>query len=681
MPANFCLLPEISLKFKQALKDGTINPEKMAEMSSVERHDFLAGIVGKNHAKAVNSLFEAKILLKNQKQGYLTWAKQVSGISPATRRDIVTKIERMQNVLDPADSKQFMQDLTATRLGVNVTETEARTIADLSRKVSDMEALRKPDKTFPTKENRLNYGRAVEDLTDYVAELKKDADKIKLRDIKRLPVSGGLLGKFVSKTAGNLKSLSASLDNSAIFRQGWKIMLTDPEVWAKNAAQTFATAAKTVGGKNVLREVNADIISRPNYDRMVRAKLAIKNPEEAFPESLAEKVPALGRLYKASEAAFTGFQYKNRADVFDKYLEIAKKGGVDIDDKQQLEAIGKLVNSLTGRGNLGKAEAMATDFNNIFFSPRFLKSNFDTLTAHQLQKDVTPFVRKKAATNLLRIVGGTAGVLFAANQLMPGSVEVDPRSSDFGKIKVGDTRFDVTGGMGSILTLAARLLPSYSDKFDSRYFGIPGTEGWSPKSKSTGGSFTDLVSGSFGSKSWDQVALDFFMNKLSPAAGSVVRSFEGKDYSGNDTNLINEAAKASLPISFHTFNDLKENPNAAPLLLSMILDGLGVGANTYSLEKKDSWRDATSEELVQFKRQVGETKFKEANKKFDDMYNSFESKISRDADFIKLSDDEKKSALNSEEESYKKKVLKSYGFEYKAAKRDRKKINSILDRY
>lgn len=664
MPANFCLLPETTLKFKQALKNGTINPEKMANMSSVERRDFLAGIVGKNHAKAVNSLFESKILLKNQKQGYLTWAKQVSGISPAARRDIVRKIERMQTILDPADSKQFMEDLTATRLGVDVTETEAKTIADLSKKVSDTEALRRPDKTFPTKEDRLNYGRAVEDLTDYVSELKINADKIKGSDLRRLPVKPGLLGKFVSRAAGNLKSLSASLDNSSIFRQGWKVMLTDPEVWAKNAVQTFATAAKTVGGKNVLREVNADIISRPNYDRMIRAKLAIKDPEEAFPESLMGKVPALGRLYKASEAAFTGFQYKNRADVFDKYLEIAKKGGVDIDDTEQLRAIGKLINSLTGRGSLGKAEPMATGFNNLFFSPRFLKANYDTLTMHSLglESGMTPFARKKAATNLVKIIGGTAAVLATANALAPGSVELDPRSTDFGKIRIGDTRFDVSGGMSSIVVLAARLISKESKS-------------------STSGDISKLNSDEFGSKTWDQVALDFFTNKLSPAAAGVVKGYEGRDFNGNDTNVAQELIKSTLPISFSTFMELQSNPKAAPVLQSMIADGLGIGANTYSSMKEDSWKRSTNEELQAFKSSVGDDKFKEANKKFDDQYNEFTMNVERDPEFKSFTDKEKKSVLSGKDTELKKQIFKEYGFKYDTPKRDRTKIKSLLDRF
>lgn len=647
MPANFCLLPETVAKFKQALKDGTIQPEKLAEMSSQERRDFFEGIVGKNHAKAVNAEFESKILLKNQKQGYINWAKNVAGITPATRRDIVKRIENMNKVLDPEDGKQFMEDLTARRLGIDVSEDEAKAIADLSKNVSDAESLKKADGTFPSKEDRMKYGYAVEDLTDFVSNLKTETEKINLRTIKNSDAAGrvGLIGKFTGKTAGNLKSLQASLDNSAIFRQGWKVMFTDPKIWAKNAADTFRTIARTMGGKNVLREVNADIISRPNYDRMVRAKLAIKDPEEAFPESLAEKVPFLRRLYKSSEAAFTAFQYKNRADVFDKYLEIAKQGGVDINDRKQLEAIGRLVNSLTGRGDLGKLEPIASGVNSYFFSPRFVKANWDTLTAHQLQKDVTPFVRKKAATNLAQIVAGTASVLATAKVLLPGSVETDPKSSDFGKIRVGDTRFDVTGGMGSIVTLAMRLITQ--------------------SSKSTSGVVTKLNTGEYGSQTTLDLLKDFLANKTSPAVNIGYKLGTGTDFRGEKVDRSQSVIESLLPIGVQTGKETLSNPNSAPFLMTMLADGLGIGANTYSASgdaNKASWEGSTSKDLKEFKSKVGDKEFKKAAREFDTSYNAWLSEVVKKDTYNRLSDDDKRSLMTKKKAALKKSIFGLYAF-------------------
>ena len=44
--ATFCLLKPHADKFRQALRDGTINPDNMADMSSKERHKFFADLLG-----------------------------------------------------------------------------------------------------------------------------------------------------------------------------------------------------------------------------------------------------------------------------------------------------------------------------------------------------------------------------------------------------------------------------------------------------------------------------------------------------------------------------------------------------------------------------------------------------------------------------------------------------------
>jgi len=642
-------MPETITKFKQGLVSGEIDPAKLSQMSSQERNDLFSKYVGSSNAKAVNAAFESKLLLKNQKQGMITWAKQVSGINPAARRDIIKRIENMQTILDPVDEKQFMRDLTQTRLGINVSEQEAKKIADLSKKVSDLEAMRKADKTFESNDIRLEYGRAVEDLTSYVSDLKINSEKVKLGDIKN---PGPLLGRVVDKTAGNLKSLSASLDNSSIFRQGWKTLITNPNIWRKNAAQTFITAAKTVGGKNVMREVNADIISRPTYDKMVKAKLAIKNPEEAFPESLAEKVPAIGRLYKASESAYTGFVYKTRADVFDKYLKVAEKAGVDIESKEQLEAIGKLVNSLTGRGNVGKLEPISTTLNNVFFSPRFLKSNIDTLTAHALDKGITPFARKQAAINLAKIISATAGILATADAVLPGSVEWDPRSTDFGKIRVKDTRYDVTGGMGSIAVLAARLIKQESKS-------------------SSSGKITKIDSGEIGSKSSSDTVFDFFMNKLSPASSLIVKLKEGRDFRGEEISPLKAAGQVVTPIGLQNAQENFTNPNAANPMVSLILDGLGISASTYSPSggSESSWQKSDAKKIKAFKEAVGEDKFKEAGDLFDSKYNEWIGRMVKDQRYKALSDDAKASLISKKKAAIEKEIFSNNNFKYKAAKK------------
>ena len=62
----YCLTADMKIKFKRALKDGTINPASLSAMTSQERHDFLSKYVGEENAQQTNALFESKLLLKNQ---------------------------------------------------------------------------------------------------------------------------------------------------------------------------------------------------------------------------------------------------------------------------------------------------------------------------------------------------------------------------------------------------------------------------------------------------------------------------------------------------------------------------------------------------------------------------------------------------------------------------------------
>jgi hypothetical protein len=555
-----CLPKDLTEKFLNALKDGTIDPAKLSESSSADRHAIFEKIVGKEHAGDVNAQFESKLLLKNQQAGMITWAKSIGGMKPETLRTILAKVEKMDTILNPTDLKSYLADFAAKRLGIDVTIEEAKQISDLAKTATDAKA------AIQSGGDRLDYGRAKVAFDNYVSELKNSHNPSFISKIK-----GGEVGNVVSDIAGASKGLKASFDDSAVFRQGWKTMFTNPTIWGKNALQSFSDLIRQFGQKPVMDELQADIQSRPTYDLMQKAKLDTGTTEEQFPSHIVEKLPLLGRMYKASESAYTGFVYRMRADIFDKYLNIAKTAGIDITDKVQLESIGKLVNSLTGRGYLGKAELVAGPINNIFFSPRFLKSNLDFLTAHQLQKGVTPFVRQQAAINLVIVIAGTASVLAIANVIKPGSVETDPRSSNFGKIKVGGTTFDVSGGMASVVVLASRLIPAL--------WGQGATK------SSTTGKITPLNSGKFGAQTGMDVIYNFAEGKLSPISGIARDILKGQDFNYNKPTLLNETNQLLTPLPITNAVQLYQAKDA-PTLAGIIADAMGISVNPPNPPKK-----------------------------------------------------------------------------------------------
>lgn len=611
--ANFCL-PKISTdKFLKALADGTITPEKMADMSSAERREVFTKLVGEDQAKDVNALLESKLLLKDQQTGLINWAERVSGLSEETRRDIISRIERMTNVLQPGEEEQFLADLAAKRLGTEVTREEAANVTKGVKAVQDAKSKWDSKKAEadlakdPTNKNagwtneddRLKYGLQLEGFQKYIQDLKlKNKEGGFLHTLKHP-------GEWYSAVAGTTKSILSSFDNSYFGRQGIKTLYTNPGIWGNAFLKSWGDIGKEVFGKGNLshgidatQTIKADIFSRPNALNGKYKAMGVDlglDSEEAFPSTLQEKIPVLGRLFRASEAAYNGAALRMRADLADKLINQAEKFGVNMKDKKEAAPVGDLINSLTGRGKVALPDSgplSAKNVNNTFFSIKYLKSNFDVLlnglrSPAEMALDKitgktrTPseiFVRRKAATNLLKITAATAGILYTANKLWPGSVNFDPRSTNFGKIKIDNHTIDITGGLGSIATLAARITPTeHNGKW-----GL-----WSQNQK---GIWSQLNDPKYGAQDGLDVINSFFEGKLSPIAGAARDVLTGQDYNGDKIGINTNSAKIEAenlltPLPIGDYTQLQE-PNKGTAFGLMLLDEVGLSPTTITTPKK-----------------------------------------------------------------------------------------------
>ena len=124
-------------------------------------------------------------------------------------------------------------------------------------------------------------------------------------------------------------------------------------------------------------------------------------------------------------------------------LEIANNVGGATD--QQLDAIAAYINYTTGRGSLGKAEGAAPLLNGLLFSPRLAISRFQVPLSLLTR---APNVRKKIAMDLVKTAGGISLFLWLADNSPGGHIDVTANrfSSDFGKMRIGKTRFDFGAG-------------------------------------------------------------------------------------------------------------------------------------------------------------------------------------------------------------------------------------------
>ncbi len=102
---------------------------------------------------------------------------------------------------------------------------------------------------------------------------------------------------------------------------------------------------------------------------------------------------------------------------------------------------------------------------------------------------------------------------------------------------------------------------------------------WGQWTKSPSGEFTNLSSGEFGKKTGLDIFNDFWQGKLSPVAGVFRDKLAGQNYSGEVPNVGNVTTGLVTPLPLQNFQKLMKDPdsNAASILGSMILDGLGFG--------------------------------------------------------------------------------------------------------
>lgn len=567
-------------------------------------------------------------------------------------------------------------DLPAT-----ISKEEAGRVTDLAKKLEKEKQL-----VLDGKGDKAAYGKAKVEFDNYVAERIASVKPKLAEEIKK----ASFYRRTASKAAGFTKSMVATLDNSVIGRQGWKTLMTSPKTWAKNSLKSFEDMVRTYKGKEVLDEVHANVVSRDNalngmYKEMGLDVYGAKKNfnEEAFPVSFADvkgkiKSTKVGKLIpnregklsfrplKSSEVAFSAWQQRTRADLADQYLEIAAKQGVDLTDKKQLKAIGRMVNSLTSRGELPKnMERAAEGFNRVFFAPRLVKSHIDVLGGHIITgAGGSNFVRKQAAKNLLKISVGSALALQLASAATGGKIETDPRSSNFGKLQVGDTRFDFTGGMAGLLTLGFRVLPV-----------IPGVPGDPSTKSSVTGEVKPLNSGEYGAKTTLDVLLDFTENKLSPVARTLVDQLEGKNFEGEKPTPQNVAKSLTIPLIVQNYGDLKKTRNPANTAAVMIAEYLGLSTNTYGLSS--NWNANNSKRVNGFKSKVSKEKFEKANEDFNRQFADWYDKVSANKKFWALPMDKRESLVTSKKNSLTDSVLKDYGYEYKQQRSSSRQLETI----
>ena len=357
------------------------------------------------------------------------------------------------------------------------------------------------------------------------------------------------------------RAIMASADMSAPLRQG-VFLIGRPKQWIPAFRNMFKYAFKEKAYEGLMN----DLSKRPTYNAMKQSGLSftsigksLAGREEKFMSNVAEKIPVLGHVVRGSNRAYTGFLNKLRADVFDDMVISAQKQGLKIEGKL-IKDISSFINAATGRGKLpGALERSAVALNTVFFSPRLLASRVNLLNPVFYTR-LEPFARKEALKSLLTF-SGTATSIMTLAKMGGANVGADPRSADFGKIRVGNTRYDILGGFQQYLRLASQLI---TGEHISSTTGVKTTvgEGYKPLTRV----------GILGR---------FLETKEAPVVSFAMGLAKGFNNLGKPFNVVQEATQRFIPMVAQDMYDLYKERGLEGVAMGVPAI-FGTGLQTYS---------------------------------------------------------------------------------------------------
>ena len=369
------------------------------------------------------------------------------------------------------------------------------------------------------------------------------------------------------------RRILSSFDQSFIGRQGWFLLAGHPI----RAVRTLKTQLKAWRSPHEAYKAEQEISTRENaknayYSRgdleFTSTEGGMVKGEEPFATKTTELSKVVGSIpgIKASERSFTSGANFTRADGFDALVKTMARTGSPTD--VELKAIGNFINIASGRAQLGSGRlAMATEFlSTVFWSPKLFISRFQLLAG-------VPFyhgswrTRKLIAGEYARFLIGQ-GIVIAFAIAAGATVEKDPRSSDFGKLKIGDTRIDPMAGLAQATTFLARVGTGKTKTQRGRIEKLRGDK------RAFGAGVTDIMT-------------RFLRSKLSPLLGTMVDVAAGETVVGEKVTPGSVATRLAVPLSMNDILDSMVEQGVPRGTAISLLSILGWGVQTYDARRRN----------------------------------------------------------------------------------------------
>lgn len=393
----------------------------------------------------------------------------------------------------------------------------------------------------------------------------------------------------ITKDIANIpRAVITSIDSSAVLRQGAILTSSHPLLAAKNAGTALKDIFSPQNYKAWFTKVADDPAFRLFKDNGGYISNAdkisdISGKEEKFMTTMIEKIPVLRSIVKASERGYTSYLNKMRFDVYKQVSSKFIKMGLNPTvDKKAFEDLADFVNAATGRGDLpGQLGRISQGLNTVFFSPRLIASRLQFLNPTWYAKQ-HPAVRKEAVKSFAEF----AGVVLTIGQLAKlggAEVELDPRSSDFLKIRVGDSRWDLAAGFSQFVRLFAQMATGERKTLDSK-------------------DIISLSGDKFPFETRGDVALRFLRSKLAPVPSLVTDlMFGAKNVVGDDLTLGQEFLDNIIPLYMQDIAEAYNEFGPSALFTVGIPGFFGAGTQTFERnEGSSSKSNSSGKSLISF---------------------------------------------------------------------------------
>lgn len=325
-------------------------------------------------------------------------------------------------------------------------------------------------------------------------------------------------------------------------------------------------------------ETTADEGPLSSREEMFRSRIASQLAQTKHWALLPLRWAAEGAL--GSERAFRSFSNTMRADLFDHMKAAVEASRPGTWTEEDAKIIGNASNIFGGRAPMKHGVA----WGRVFFAPSWVWSRAQLIVGAPAWKG-DKATRLAVGKVYVRAALGMAAfhvmrhflysLLAGDDEDKKPKYEPDMRSSDFGKMRLGETRLDSGTGVNQLLTLAARLITGTTKNTKGEIVPIRGED-----VPFTGSDAREILH-------------RFLDTKLAPLPSAVLDWIAGENVVGEKATVGKIVTERMTPMTWSDIWDAEKELNVPQGTVAAIEAFFGTGISTYG--PKTKYRDASPE--------------------------------------------------------------------------------------